>query len=190
MLVNEKGMDYFHLQLAKWNEIDWLWCWKTFVYSAWTIASKTIISIVVFGIMTEGLRVLVPPLSQKMFKLPFFGFFQQYEETHNLDLATLFAVGLIVAVWVLWHEVIEILLDLDRINEFSPRQVFVLTLGSIILGADAIIFSFGISEMGWGGGGVTFSSLVATAAYIALLIFSCWVSVNLKSACQTVKEKP
>ena len=160
--------------------VDIGYYWRVLQYSLWMIASKAIISVVIFGIMCEGLRIIVPPVSEKLSKLPFLHFLKHYEETRNLDLAMLFAIGLIFGVWVLLSQVIEILLDLDKIQYFTPDQLCVLILGLVLLGTDLLCFYFGISEMGWGSGGVSFFSILATAAYASLLIFCSWFSVNLK----------
>ena len=160
--------------------VDIGYYWRCLQYSVWMILSKLVVGVVIFGIMTEGFRILVPPVSEKLFKLPFLHFLKRYEETRDLDLATLFAIALIFSVFALWTSVIEILLELDKIQGFTPDQLFTLILGIVLLGSDMLIFHAGIVESGWGGGKANFSSILATAAYASLLIFCCWFSVNLK----------
>jgi hypothetical protein len=55
----------------------------------------------------------------------------------------------------------------------------VMTLGFIILGADSALFYASTCMLGWGRPSFSFSALLATAAYLAVIVFVSLVSLKL-----------
>lgn len=131
--------------------------------------------------------MLVPALGQKLHKLaiPGFSMFGQYQETRRLDLAMFMALFLLVAVWWLWEQVLKVFLSSEETfdksgwNADAYKRV-VLILGIIILGADACLFYASMVQIGWGGTRLSVPALLATAAYLAVIVFVSLVSLNLR----------
>ncbi len=157
--------------------------WKQFPalawYWSWQIAAKFVLGLIYLAVISEGLRALAPPLGQKLYKLPFFSFLQDFEATYRLDLAPFFAFFLLVAVFVLWRRIIEVWLSGQDPSQWTREQQLVVALGCVILGADAVLFYFAMTQMGWGASVFSFSALVASAAYVGVLIFVSWISITL-----------
>jgi len=88
-------------------------------------------------------------------------------------------------VWYLWVVNLRAYLgDEDVFNHsgWNPETYrrFVLRLGVVVLGADAILFYIAITQQGWSGNRFSFTALVATVIYLAVIIFVSFVSVNLE----------
>ena len=158
-------------------------------YWAWQVGSKTVLGLIYFAIISEGLRQIVPVLAQRLYKLPGLTFLQDYEATYRLDLAPFFALFLLIAVWYLWGLVLNIWIfeyDLEHYSE-AHRQL-IAALAITILGADAYLFYAAVSQMGWSTS-FSFSAMIATATYLGVLIFVLYVSQNLRHEVQKLEGK-
>ncbi|MBS0263430.1 MAG: hypothetical protein JSS02_15920 [Planctomycetes bacterium] len=148
-------------------------------YWLWQAVSKGFLGFIYLAVISEGLRVLVPALGQKMYKLPLLGFLRMYEATYRLDLAPFFAMFLLIGVFVLWPRIIAVWMTGRSFWECSSEQRLVVVLGSGILFADAVLFYYAMTQMTWGESTLSFSGLVATVAYVGVLVFVSWFSVVL-----------
>ncbi|MCA9078109.1 MAG: hypothetical protein KDA93_23975 [Planctomycetaceae bacterium] len=149
-------------------------------YVVWHIGSKVLLGLVYFSIIAEGLRQLVPTLGQRLYKLPGLSFLQDYEATYRLDLAPIFAFFLLLAVWSLWGSLLKIwLLDDDSERYSDSHKLLISMLGCTILAADAYLFYTAVAQMGWSGS-FSFSAIIATTAYVGVLIFVLYVSHQLR----------
>jgi hypothetical protein len=156
-------------------------------YWLWKLVTIIVLAPIYCSVIAEGLRMLVPALGQKLHKLPIpaFSTFGQYEETRRLDLAIFMALFLLVAVWWLWEQVLKVFLSNEDTfhdsgwNAEAYKRV-VLILGIIILGADACLFYASMVQIGWGGTRLSVPALLATAAYLAVIVFVSLVSLNLR----------
>jgi hypothetical protein len=159
----------------------------------------TVFKIVVFGMLyiyliSEGLRLVIPALGQKLWKLPGLSILRNYEETHRLDLAPVFAIVLLIAVFYLWCRVLEGWIfpdhDLQTLGRHPGRyRLFIITLGSVVLGADLVLFYVSMTSMGWKGVVFSLPALLATAAYAACVIFVSFVSVALHKTIIDLKKE-
>ena len=151
-----------------------------------------IVAVVVVGpiycvVIASGLREIVPALGQKLYKLPIPGFtmFGDYVGTRRLDLAIGMAVILLFSVCWLWERILFTIMSPDEAfadagwDPEAYRRV-VLTLGTVILLSDGLLFYYAVTQTGWGGGGFSFTALIATAAYVAVIVFISLVSLNLR----------
>lgn len=154
-------------------------------YWLWQIATKLVLGVIYFEVISEGLRIVVPVLGKKMHRIAGLGFFNDYEATFRLDLAHFLSIFLMIAVFVLWRQILEIWLGAHQ-DAASPswyadrHQVLVVALGSLILLSDALLFYFAIGELGWSGGRFSFTSLVATCAYLGVVVFASYISIVLR----------
>ncbi len=157
-------------------------------YYAWQVFSKTFLGVLYFAIISEGLRQLVPVLAQKLYKLPLLSFLQDYEATYRLDLAPFFALFLLIAVWFLWGVVLKIWVLEHESEQYSDaHRLVIATLAITILGADTYLFYAAVSQMGWSSS-FSLSAIVATAAYLGVLIFVLYVSENLRHEVQKLER--
>jgi hypothetical protein len=154
-------------------------------YGAWQVATKAILGVLYFAVISEGLRLLIPSLGMKIRKLPALDSFADYEATYRLDLAHFFAIFLLVAAWCLWAALLRAWLNIDRPNSAQLALVYLMAL--VILTADAWLFYLGMAELNWGGSKFSLAALLATAAYIVVLMFVTYVAIGLKETIQ--KEK-
>jgi len=156
-------------------------------YWLWKLFTIVILAPIYCSVIAEGLRMLVPALGQKLYKLaiPGFTMFGQYQETRRLDLAIFMAIFLLLAVWWLWEQVLLVFLSTDALFEGSGWNAanytrVILILGVVILGADACLFYVSLVQMGWGATRLSVPALLTTAAYLAVIIFVSLVSLNLR----------
>ena len=159
------------------------WSWSAIQahgrYWIWQIGSKATLGLIYLAVISEGLRVLIPALGQKIYKLPLLSRLQNYEATYRLDIAPFFAFFLLIAVFVLWPKIIAVWLSQREADEWSKEHQLLVVLGSAILGTDAVLFYYAMTQMTWGASVLSFSALVATAAYVGVLVFVSWMSVKL-----------
>ncbi len=155
-------------------------------YWLWKALTIVVLGPIYCSVIAEGLRLLVPALGQKLHKLaiPGFALCAQYQETRRLDLAIFLALFLLVAVWWLWEQVLKVLLSTDvafQNSGWNPEAYkrLVLILGVVVLVADAALFYLSMVQMGWGGTRFSLPTLLATAAYVAVIVFVSLVSLNL-----------
>lgn len=154
---------------------------------AWNVLTLFSLGIIYWTIISEGLRLLMPVLGQKLHKasLPGFSYLDRFEATYRLDLAHGLAVFLFIATWNLWGMVLKSMLGSDehfRRYGWNPQAFkrVVMVLGKVILCADAILFYIAMTQMGWSGTVFSIPALIATAGYVAILVFVKLVSVNLE----------
>lgn len=146
---------------------------------------KILIGIGYVAVITEGLRMVVPALGIKLYRLPLLSVLKDYEVWHKLDLAIFAGMLLFTLSSWIWCVLLESWLY-DRTGlETSGRSATkyercLLVLGSVILFSDACLFYRAMTFVGWGGEVFSATSLLCTVAYLAVLVAVCAVSVNLK----------
>lgn len=144
-------------------------------------------------LISDGLRMLIPTLGQKLYKLPGLASLRSFEETHKLDLAVFFAAVLFVAVTMIWMYVIEAWLfpnrelGYDDVDHGRYRS-FVFTLGIVILGSDLFLFYIAMLSVGWKGAYFSLSALLATLAYGACVVAVNFISVMFTYEFESVKK--
>jgi hypothetical protein len=159
----------------------------------WLVVAKFPFAVIYLLVISEGLRLSVPPLAQRLGKIPFLSMFRDYEATYRLDLAHIFAVGLLVAVLWLAERALHFYLDpngafKDSLWPAETLQRLVPVLCGVILGADLVLFYVGIANSGWGGARLSFTALIATVAYAGVLTFVSFVSLSLKATAQAAER--
>ncbi len=163
-------------------------------YWAWKLFCIAVIGVIYVAVVSAGLRYLLPDLGQRLYKVPGLSWMYHYENTHRLDLAHGLAVFLFIGVWVLWNRVLRLYLQPNLVLSqcrFNPEayQRLVVTLGVVILGADACLFYCAMTQVGWRGTSFSVPALLATAAYVALLVFCSFVSCTLQQHIDDLKCK-
>jgi len=158
-------------------------------YWLWKAVTILILAPIYCSVIAEGLRLLVAPLGQKIHKLPIpaVSMFGQYQELRRLDLAIFMAVFLLVAVWWLWEQLLKFFLTLDESFDDSHWDTeayrrLILILGFIVLGADGCLFYTSLVQLGWGGTKLSLSAMLATAAWLAVVVFVSLVSLKLRKS--------
>lgn len=165
------------------NDVDdflerWRRLYPVFRYWAWQFVSKAILGVIYLAVISEGLRLLIPALGQKLYKLPGFGSLREFEATYRLDMAPFFAVFLLVAVFVLWRRLLAVWLSERDIELWTREERLIGVIGCVILGADAVLFYYAMAQLSWGSS-FSFSALIATAAYVGVIVFVSWMSIAL-----------
>lgn len=154
-------------------------------YWAWYIITKICLGIVCIGIVSEGLRMFVPALGQKLYRLPGFGFLRNYEETHSLDIAPFLAFFFVISVWYLIEKMLKLWLPSDSIDRTDvlwngeKEMKIVTAMACVLITVDCVLFYTAIARMRWGASMFSFSALLATLAYLSVLVFVSYVSAKL-----------
>jgi hypothetical protein len=151
---------------------------------AW-VALKMVLGVIYVSVISDGLRILLPDLGKKLYKLPipYANLLENDEVGHRLDLAHVFALFLLIAVFFLWSWLIRTWLrpgeEEDDGWDATNYQRLVFALAVVIISADTFIFYRALVEYDWGGGSVSTTCVVATVAYAAIQVFVSFVSVVL-----------
>jgi hypothetical protein len=154
----------------------------------WTIFAKGIFAMVYVGILSEGFRVLVPAMTRKVYRLPFLGFLKQYEEFYKLDLAPIFALILMFAVFWLTGRMIRAWLDLRPDHRLSQGERIDICFGAPLFVLDSLFFYFGACHMKWGSVGLDIWVLLATVTYSLVVLYVSYVSVTLHMAIEELED--
>jgi hypothetical protein len=146
---------------------------------------KFLIGIGYVAIITEGLRMVVPALGIKLYRLPLLGMLKDYQVWHQLDLAIFAAMLLFTLSSWIWCVLLDTWLYDKEALAIAGRnsrkyELCMFVLGTVILFSDACLFYRAMTFVGWGGEAVSISALICTVAYLAVLVSVCAVSVNLK----------
>ena len=156
-------------------------------YWGWQIMTKLCLGLIYLAVIAEGLRYLIPPLGQKLWKIgiPGLDMLRDYESLYRLDLAMFFSLGILIAVFQLWVWLLQVHLFLedpegDEAWNSEKRVLLITWLAATILGGDAILFYVSMCQVGWGGGAISLSALVATAVYVAVLVFVSMMTIVLR----------
>ena len=154
-------------------------------YWLWQLVSKSILGLIYFEVIAEGLRLVVPALGKDVHRIPGLGFLYEYEATHALDLAHFMAFFLMVAVLVLWRRILELWLGANSPFHTADwqaqrHQVLVVTVGVLVLLCDAVLFYLALAELGWSGNHFSFTALIATGAYLGVIVFVSYISIVLR----------
>lgn len=171
--VTRPFRDAFSFLVSHWSLIL---AWA--VYLTWQALTKFFMGVLYIAFISEGLRIVVPTLAMKLYKIPGCGWMKEYEAFYRLDLAPFIAFFLLLAVWFLWSKVLDLYLQPGELL-WNRENRMLINLAFVMLGADACLFYAAMTEMGWGGGGLSFSALFASAAYIGMVIFVTYVSLQL-----------
>lgn len=158
--------------------------WAYFLYLLWQVATKLILGVIYFAIISEGLRMLLPTLGTKIHKLPGLSTLYEYELTHRLDLAHPLSILVLTFVWMQWSSILRMWLgedgSFDHLGWQPQRHTqLIVGLGAVLLISDAALFYVALAELSWNGSWFSATALLATAAYLAVLIFVTLVSINL-----------
>jgi hypothetical protein len=176
-------------------KVQWALIRAHIAYWSWQIVTKPVLGLIYFSVIAEGLRFVVPPLGQRLYKLPGLAWLYGYEDTHRLDLANLFSIFLLIAVWHLWGKIIELWLGFDwgfgagAQHSEDHHKFLVVVLGTIILAADSLLFYVAMVQLIWGGSLFSLSAILATAAYLGVLIFVTYSSVILHAGIIELKRE-
>jgi hypothetical protein len=146
-------------------------------YWLWQLFTKPLLTVVYLWAIAEGLRVVIPALAHKLHKMPFLHWMADYEDLHSIDASQVFSIFLLVASWTMWTKVLHH--DLF-IKDNSRESRFVTVLGTAVIAVDAALFYAGMSEMNWGGTVFSCSALLATVAYVGVIVFVSYMSLKLK----------
>jgi len=151
-----------------------------------TVFVIPLLGMIYWIVNSQGIRISIPIFGMKLYKIPIpgFSFLEHYKGLRDLDLAHVFAIFMLFAVWSLSVRLLKILLfgyETDqRINaEFHLR--FLYCVFAVVIICDVIMFFRGIGDQGAllaGSGSLT--PLIATIGYTGLLAFVAYVHVMLK----------
>ena len=158
-------------------------------YVAWRIVTLVAFATLYAFLVSEGYRIIFPTLARKLYTLPFLAFFRNYEDTHRIDLAVVMAIVLMFSVVFLWERLLELFiieaprrqyLSPDEFAKQSPENLFFVVVGTVILACDGILFYLAVCSLSWGGVGFSFTALLATVAWIGIILTICHVSNKLR----------
>ena len=177
------------------TERDWRLLWARLGYWSWQVGSKVIMGVIYLSIIAEGFRTLIPVLGKKLYRLPLLGWMENYDGTYELDMASLLALFMLIAVCNLWSRVLTLWLTEQigfdhRLWKQNNQDLFVLFFGFIVLLSDSVLFYVAITELSWSGATFSFTALFATTAYVSILVFSIYVAINLKEKIEILERIP
>lgn len=152
------------------------WVASHFKVIVFNLAVLPGLGLIYWTVNSVGLRLSVPVLATKLYKLPLphFSRLGNYHGLRDLDLANIAALGMLVLVWIftvlILHIVVRGGLKIGKINpDFTAK--FVLTVGFILIVVDAATFFHGIGEQAGllSGGGVSLMQILLTIAYTTVI---------------------
>jgi hypothetical protein len=150
-------------------------------YLAWHVFSKLFLGVFVIGVVSEGARRMIPSLGQKVFKVvPIFDGID-----HRIDLAHCFALVLLLGTWWSWSGLLEAWLG---IKPYSRATTITLPLAFVFISVDTTLFYVSTAHWSWGGSHFSGTAALATAGYVAVLVFVAFVTVQLKDELRKAKS--
>lgn len=172
---------------------NWALVFARVRYWAWWILTKIALGIVCLGVISEGLRLFVPALGQKLYRMPMLYFLKNYQETRNLDIAPFLAIFFLISTWALIEQIIRMWVrEKEAVKQYrwNPERQWqiVVGLGTVLVTADSILFYFAVAGMSWGGSIFSVSAFLATVAYLGVIVFTSYVSVCLSEDVYELKR--
>lgn len=163
------------------------WAWLFLKYLLWQLLTKLVLGVVYFVLIAEGMRQVLPMLGTRLAKFPGLSFLNDFEGLHKLDLAHVMSILVLIFVWMQWRELLLAWLspdDQENSLGWRPRRHREISvgLGVVVLTVDAALFYYAMADLSWDGSWFSLTALLATAAYVAILIFVTLISINLHRA--------
>ena len=166
---------------------DALSSWKTLNFKSvlFTCFVIPILGVIYWIVNSQGIRVSLPIFAMRLHKLPIPGlsYLRKWQNLRDLDLAHVFALFMLVAVWSLSSTVWRLLLYGDapsnRIDPVLYRRCLFSIAAPVIM-CDLLMFWRGAADQAglFGGGGLI--PLAATIGYTGLLAFVSFRHVTLQ----------
>lgn len=177
------------------SELEWRLLRARAAYWGWQVMTKVVLGVVYLSIIAEGFRVLVPVLNRRLYRLPLLGWMNDYEGTYELDMASLMSVFMMIAVFTLWSHLLKLWVSEKigfdhRLRNQNNANLFVLVFAFVVLLSDTVLFFVAVTEVSWSGAGFSFTALFATAAYVSVLVFTIYVSINLHEKIELIEREP
>jgi len=156
---------------------------KSFLFNCLVVP----VLLLIYGIVnSQGMRMSIAILGMKLYKVPLpgFSYLERLKNVRDLDLAHVFAIFMLIAVWILSTALVENLLFGVRSDSRLNMRIhtrFLYCLSAVVLIADICMFYRGIADQGGlldEAGGVT--PIIATLGYSGLLAFVAYFHVMLK----------
>ncbi len=178
-----------------WQSLNWRLFWARVKYWTWSVITKSLLTIVYFAVISQGLRYMLPDLGMKLSKLPGFAFLANFRATYRLDLANLLTVIPLIAVWILWHLILEMFLAPECFEQRFSRwdidrcKSLIIPMAVTVIVADTCLFFSAFSFASWGGSQFSVAALLASATYVVLLVFVTFVSLYLSQNISELKKE-
>jgi len=159
----------------------------------WKVVTLIFIGLVYWTVNAEGIRLSMPVFATPLRKLPVPGFshLRHWEHTYRLDLAHVFAMFMLFAVFHLLVLMIRIKLfgrdapGLPNRIDFGLYRRIVFALGTLFVVGDCLLFYVGVRHhAGSWGGANSLVAIVATALYLGGLAFVSFTYVSFQSNSQ------
>jgi hypothetical protein len=161
--------------------------------TAWVLSTFPLLFVIYATISVEGVRQNFQILATPLHKLPFplFSPLKKFEGWRRMDLALVFAVVILVCCYVSWHLNLRMLLrtDFKLSNRWHSENVaiFIRVVGGMLILSDLFFFFVGIRKASWiGEGGNVFTAIIATVAYLAVLLLISFVTILLEPKEETL----
>ena len=174
------------LKNVDWKQTGSVWSARIKYWAFVIIVKFGALGLIYVEVISAGWRALMPDLSKKLYKTAFPGawLLEEDETGHKLDLATVAAIILFGVVLMLWPLMLKYWLTPDEPPEtqWDPGRYrgLIYCLGILVLGGDIAMFLYSVIKTGWAGESISFTSVVATILYVAIVITICLIGMNLK----------
>lgn len=169
--------------------------WARTKYWGWTVFAKAIVTIIYLEIVSQGIAHVFPDMGKRFWKIPGFAFLNDYEATHRITIAHVFAIIPLLATWVLWALLLRMYLAPERFAEMFKKynldrvRRIVLVIGVTVIVCDAGLFAASFSMSSWGAAQFSATAVLATAMYCAVLAFVSLFSMFLGDVVTDLKKK-
>lgn len=176
---------------TQYRSFNWELLFARLLYWLAVVVLKGTVTVVYFSVASTGLKRVFADLGMKLYKVPGFGFLEDYTLTYRIDLSHVFVAVPLLGAWVFWSLMLQLYILTDdfeqRFRHFNierTKQVIV-SLGVTIITADALLFGAAFTMARWGTPKVTVGAVFATIAYVAVIglvsFVTLWLGKNIKT---------
>jgi hypothetical protein len=157
--------------------------YKSLMFTAIVIP---VLGLIYWIVNSQGLRLSISIFATKLYDIPLpgFSFLARYKGVDDLDLAHVFAIFMLFAVWFLTVRLLKMFLfgyEADARLNNTFHKGFLYSVSAVVILADLVMFYQGILDQTWGfgsAGGLT--PAIATIGYTGLLAFLAYVHIILE----------
>ena len=146
--------------------------WKLVVFN---VVALPVLGIIYWTINSIGLRLTIPILATKVYKIPGLSVLRHYRDWRELDLANVTAIVLLLLVWEFSLRMFRLFMrgsvGLENVNEQFANS-FIPIVGIVLVIIDAVMFYNGIGEQAGflTGDGMSLMQVMLTLAYSAAIL--------------------
>jgi hypothetical protein len=166
------------------------------LYWFWKGPVKVTFALMYIAIARVGFANLTPIFAMRWSRIPGLGFLDDSETLYAIDIALVLSAFLFVVVSYCWGALFRLWIFGERQGFESKDKKYagrfepvIVCLSFLVVVAELLLFYLSINDQTWGGGAFSFTAMLASAAFVGLLLGVILIGIHLEKNVTKFGEK-